>query len=341
MNRFCHFDTVILLALLVFVSTGEAKAGCLVPDAAYREISEHVLAGDYAAAEAAADNLVAQYPDEPAGYLFKAAVIQYAGTDYEDSSREPEFLELTSTAARLARDCMRDDPGDFWAEYFLGAAEGMDGAWRVSAGGTVSGILQGRSGSKHMAKIVERDSTFYDACLLLGSYRFWSAVALKPLSWLPLVGGDADEGLALVRNAIDRGRLNGPLAETVYIEMLLARDPIKAMENAERLTARYPDCRLFTWQLGEAYKKLERYDDAVRVFSGLAERFAADPADDGSGQLRAWWKLAVLAKTIGETDDCVYFCQKVAAFDSDPVVGERQHRRIDEARTMLKEFEDE
>jgi len=341
MNRFCHIDTLLLLVLLVAVVSGTASAGCIVPDAVYRGTSAHVLAGDYTAAEAAADSLIAAYPDEPAGCLFKAAVIQYASTDYEDTSRESEFLDLTGKASRLARDRMRGDPADLWAEYYLGAAEGMAGAWRTSAGDTVSGIMQGRAGGRRMAGIVAQDSTFYDACLLLGSYRFWSAAALKPLSWLPLVGGDAGEGLELARCAIDRGRLSGPLAETVYIEMLLAHDPAAAAESAERMADRYPDCRLFAWQLGEAYKKLERWDDALRVFSGLAERFAADPADDGSGQLRAWWKLAVLAKTIGETDDCVYFCQKVTAFGSDPVGGERQRRRIDEARTMLKELEDE
>lgn len=338
MNCFSHFDTLFFVGALFF-SSATVSAGCLVPVIEYHEISYCVLAGDYAGAEGAADKLIQRYPDEPAGYLFKAAVIQYESIDYEDLSREGEFKESIAAVGKLARDRMHDDPEDLWARYYLGSAEGMEGSWRVSAGETAGGILQGRAGGKHMQAIIEKDSTFHDASLLLGSYRFWSSVALKPLSWLPMIGGDIEGGLLMVKSAIDLGRLSCPLAETVYIEMLLAHDPSMAARNAERMLSQHPDCRLFAWQLGEAYKKLECYDEAVRIYTALVENFTLDNKDDGSGRLRAWWKLAVLAKTIGKTDDCEYFCHKVAAFGSDPVVSRRQKRRIDEAIKMLKELE--
>ena len=104
-----------------------------------------------------------------------------------------------------------------------------------------------------------------------------------------------------------------------------------------------PDCRLFAWQVGEAYKKLERWEDAVRVFTALAAVYEDDPRDDGSGPLRCWWKLAVLAKSVGKPDDCAYYCGKVLAlaerpgFDGRPGLRERHAERIVTARSWATE----
>ena len=136
-------------------------------------------------------------------------------------------------------------------------------------------------------------------------------------------------------------RLNSPLSKTVLLEMLLEHDPENAAVKAEEMVASYPDCRLFSWQLGEAYKKLERFDDAVRVFTGIAESMNGDVVDDGSGEIRCWWKLAVLSKDVGKKAECLYYCKKIIDFEGRETVYKRQHKRIDKARRMIEEYGDE
>ena len=160
-------------------------------------------------------------------------------------------------------------------------------------------------------------------------------MAIGPLSWLPFIDAERNGGLVEVQTAISRGKLTGPLSETVLLEMLLEYDPTHAVELGEMMVKKYPTCRLFAWQLGEAYKELQRYDDAVRVFTGIADSMTHDEADDGSGELRCWWKLAVLSNSVGKTDKCLYYCNKVVELGKRESVYIRQEKRITRAQRMI------
>ena len=274
----------------ILPSASYARVSCL-PETVFSEASEHILSGNYRKAEKVIDRFIDDYPDEPAGPLLKAAVIQYECFDYEDFTREDEFLSLTDRAEVLAGKKLRENNDDLWAQYYLSAAKTFKGVWKVSTGSFISGIIKGRAGAKGMEKIVSMDSTFYDAYLVLGSYRFWRSVVIEPFSWLPFITSEKNGGISEVKTAISKGKLAGPLSTTVLLEMLLEHDPAQAAKIGERLITDYPSCRLFAWQLGEAYKKLQYYDDAVRIFTHIAESMVQDKADDGSGELRCWWKL--------------------------------------------------
>ncbi len=326
---------IIFLFTCVISSTIHA-GDSLVPEDVYTEISRLVLSNQYRDAEKLTDGFINGFPDEPAGPLLKAAVLQYECSDYEDFSREDEFLVLIEKTENLARKKLESNSDDLWAQYYLAAAEGLKGVWIVSSGRFVRGVIKGRSGAKGMEKIVSGDSTFYDAYLMLGSYRFWKNVALDRFSWLPFIEAERNNGINEVKIAVSKGKLSGPLSNTVLLEMLLEHDPTEAVEYGRKLAKDYPSCRLFAWQLGEAYKKLKRYDDAVRVFTGIAESMANDEADDGSGQLRCWWKLAVLSKSVGKKDECLYYCNKVIELGRSEPVYKRQKKRIKRAQRMVE-----
>ena len=330
----------LFIFLFLHVGTSCARA-TLVPEEVYQRISDSILSGKYSEAEDEANRFIREYPDEPAGPLFKASVLQYRYIDYEDVSRDEEFYSLLDETVNLAREKIKLDSGDLWAHYYLYAAQGLIGAHASVSGRLLYGIARGRSGAKGMLRIIEKDSTFYDACLMTGSYHFWKSVAIARLTWLPFIGDERERGIAEVEKSISRGRLNGPLSRTVLLEMLLEYDPESAVKLAEEMVESYPDCRLFTWQLGEACKKLELFDDAVRVFTGIAESMREDEADDGSGELRCWWKLAVLSKSVGKKGECIYFCNRIIEFKNSVSVYKRQHERIDRALQMIEEMGNE
>ncbi len=331
--------TTCLIGYAASVCAGSAS----VPAELFETITGHILQCRYGDAENAADDYIAEYPGEPVGPLLKASVLQYESIDYEDFSRDSEFDVLLDHTERLARIKIRSDSDDLWARYFLYAADGLRGARASLAGQFVYGVLKGRSGKIGMEKIIAEDPTFYDAYLLVGSYRFWKSVAIGPAVWLPFMSDESARGISEVNTAIYQGIIAGPLSYTVIIEMYLASDPSRAAVEAEKMLERYPSCRLFAWQLGEAYKKLERFDEAERIFTGIAESMRGDAQDDGSGEVRSWWKLAVIAKTVGKTDKCLYYCKKIVNYPgkNGKSVFDRQRDRIGKARDMIEDMEHE
>ncbi len=329
----------ILLVLLGLLFTpGYISAGTLVPVEAYGVVSRLVLESRYAEAERVIREYIRGYPEEPLGYLLAAAVIQYEGTDYEDFSREEEFRDLLNRAESLGKRKLKEDSRDLWAHYAVNSARCFRGVRMVSEGSFVRGYMASRSGASGMAWIRSVDSRFYDAYLCDGSYRFWKSEAARSMHVSALMGDHREEGIADVETAIREGVLTGPIANTVLLEMLLEYDPEAAVERGERLTGRYTGCRLFAWQLGEAYKKLGRFDDAERVFTALAGKYASDPNDDGSGQIRCWWKMAVLSRDMGRLDQCRRFCEKVIDIGKSGSVAVRQASRIGAAKKLMTEM---
>ncbi|MCE5249268.1 tetratricopeptide repeat protein [bacterium] len=313
----------------------------VVPVDCYNESSGFILEGRYDEAEHAVDRFIGENPDEPAGPLLKAAVLHYRCIDYDDFSRDEEYRKLLDTAVKLAEAKIKRNGHDLWARYFYNSARSLDAVWSVTNGSFIAGVTRGMSGARGMSEIISDDKEFYDAYLMVGAYRFWKSVSTEKIDWLPFIRDKRDRGLAEVNFAIARGTLNGALSNTVLIEMLLAHDPDDAVALCETMVDRYPACRLFAWQLGEAYKRAGRYEDAVRVLTGLAATMERDPADDGSGPLRCWWKLAVLAQSMKKNSDCGDYCNRIVTLGQKKTVYDRQRKRIEGARKMLGELADE
>ncbi len=302
-----------------------------------RSIEQAVLAGNYPLAERTAKNFLASDPENPAGLLLLASVLQYEAVDYEDFSRGREFQGLLGETERLANVVLEQHPGDTWALYYRAAAEGLGAAYASLSGSKIAGLRKGRSSAVQMSRIIETDPAFYDAYLMHGSYLFWKSLAIKPISWLPFIEDEENRGVEEVEQAVGQGTLYGPLSNTVLLEILLRYDPERARVLGEELSGRYPSCRLFAWQWGEACKRLGRMEDARVVFTRIAGQMRDDPADDGSGPLRCWWKLAELAHDTGNTELCVYYCGLIGELEAIPAVAARQHERIIKARELMKE----
>lgn len=318
---------------------GPALQAAESPDMAVMRCNEKIttaiLNGEYQSAEQIADAFIESEPDYPAGPLFRASVRQYRAVDYDDFSDVDEFSELIDETMRRAQAQLNVNEHDRWAQYFSAAAQGLDGSYASLTGSLLTGILKGRAGAAAMGRISAEDSAFYDAYLFLGSYHYWKSDAA---SWLPFVKNEKEQGIREVRQAIKHGFLTGPLANTVLLEILLDHDPEQACALADSLVSTYPRCRLFRWQLGEAYKKLEQFSSAEQVFIHIADSFIDDPYDDGSGPLRCWWKLAVLAADIGRTEDCLTYSRRVIEAGEPPSVAARQQERIRGARNYIEEF---
>ncbi len=300
-------------------------------------VEQAILSGDYHRAERIADEFRANNPDEPAGPLMRASILQYEAVDYDDFSQKREFEDWISETERLADTRLEKNDRDQWARYYRASAEGLHAAFENLSGSRFSAMRKGRSSAALTGRIIEADADFHDAYLLHGSYLFWKSVALKRISWLPFIDDDQKRGIAEIEQAVGRGLMFGPLSNTVLMDVLLTCDPERARVLGEELIIEYPSCRLFAWQLGEAYKQLGRMADARVVFTRIAVRMRNDPADDGSGELRCWWKLAVLAHDTGDDTLCREYGTLVLAFENQPEVARRQHARIEQARQLMKE----
>jgi len=327
------------LFLMFFFCRNICNCATIIPVDLYSKSSSFILTGDYDNAKLLIDEYIKNYPEEPSGYLFKTLLIQYMTIDYEDYSQENVFFENIVSCEKYSKKRISLDDKDYWAKYYYYTAKTLKGLWNVSKGNWLSGFFESREGISGIENILSEKAICSDASITWGSYIFWKSVSVKKFKWLPYIKDRRKEGIDIVRNSIGKGVFTGDLSNTVLMEMLIEDKPSEAEKLGDILIEKYPDCRIFKWQLGEACKKQNKYDKCVDIYTDIASSMQKDKKDDGSGVLRCYWKLAVLSKDLKKNNECLRYCREVLKSGSNTVVYNRNKTRVENTKKIINELE--
>lgn len=262
-----------------------------------------VLKQDYEGAMAHFRAIAERSPEHPAPYLFQAGVLQTVAMDYEAVLDRAAFDSLLALAEeRSERYCERF-PGDARGHFYLGSvygyhsfADAAEGDWFGAASGAMSSVSE-------FEGALERDSTFEDAKLGIGTYYYWKSRQLEFLTWVPFVGDDRAEGIALIESSIERGTLNRHAAMTSLISIYLdAGDYAPAAALSERALGDYPNNRLFLWGLATAHDRLGHTSEAIAAYRRLLAAIASDRRLNAYNELVCRVNLARLEALAGQRE---------------------------------------
>ncbi len=211
--------------------------------------------------------IIQEYPEEPAGYVLKAALWSLYMLDFTTREGEPEFFHLVETGIRKARARLQteqDSTQRAWYEFFQGAAFLYRAERKVRHRDYLDAVKDGWRGYRALSHAVALDSTLYDAYLGLGTVHYalsevprWIRILLP---FLP--PGDRERGLQEMRMAAERGRYVRVLAQDALAWTLAyggrARE---GLPLAESLVRAYPQSRAFRWTLSYIQRKLGHWKD--------------------------------------------------------------------------------
>ena len=163
------------------------------------------LKQDYPAAKAVFESVTRNEPDNPAGYLYLAAVLQAEYSDYEISFDQHLFDSLIVKGETLAEHLIESKDSADWGSYYAGSAlsyraysESENGSWsRV--------IIDGMNAAKMYERCLEINPQFYDAMNGLGTYYYWRSKKTEFLSWLPFLSNKERKGIDLLSLSAENG----------------------------------------------------------------------------------------------------------------------------------------
>jgi tetratricopeptide (TPR) repeat protein len=242
-----------------------------VPRALNALISEGIdftLKQEYDRADSVIRIATNDYPEDPLGYLYLAAVMEARSMDYLDPLNFARYDSLLAIARTHAERIISTFPDSPLGYYYRGTAIGYDAYAQVDAGNWLGGILKGLSASSDFKEAVELDSTFYDAYVGVGTYYYWKSRKAEFLNWA--LGDRRAEGIRLLRVAAEKGDQNKFAAlsalSAIYID---AHQYELSMETARLALERYPENRIFLWELGEAQDKSGNTVGALQTYERL------------------------------------------------------------------------
>ncbi len=239
------------------------------------EIQKIILSGlQYAyvekfdSARAKFDIVINQYPENPAGYFFKAALLQFQMLDECQFTREKEYRELIKKTRYRAEAILQKEE-NLWAEFYLGSAYAYQAVLEGYKKNYFKTFKLGVKGGRIMEGIIKNDSTFYDAYLVAGTYEYFWARASKYLPILKLAGGDVNEAIRKLHIAAEKSIYCGPTARNSLAFIYGEEGKYDtATAYIDSLLQEYPS-RIFLWS--KAYLKFneKKYKVALEIYEKL------------------------------------------------------------------------
>lgn len=221
----------------------------------------------YAQADSLFQIVTKHHPEHPSGYIYRATVLQAKSIDEDILIDEGIFDSLLEIAR--AKSALLESP---WREYYQGTADGCDAYERVERGDWFGGVKKGIASASAYEDVLEKDSSFYDAYVGLGTYYYWSSRKTAFIRWLPFVEDNRELGKSMLMRGAQYSEYNRCAALSALISIYLDSEEYIQVEDCSRAGLKlYPDNRIFLWGLVTSLDRQKKYSDAVKIYSALLD----------------------------------------------------------------------
>lgn len=211
-----------------------------------------------------------EFPASPVGPIGRALVYQSEMFEEYNFNRERAYAtEIEEFESRL-RAAERRGRTPEWLAFLKGVYLGVDAMYDIRKGSYVKAFDKAWDALEEMKRIARRAPEFKDVQLALGVYNYWRTVITESVPFLPRFGNHRDKGLRQMREAREEGLLAAtPASFALTFSLIEKGEHEAAISEAKRTGAEYPGSILNSLILAQAYRKAERYDEALTLLKGL------------------------------------------------------------------------
>jgi tetratricopeptide (TPR) repeat protein len=232
-----------------------------------------------------------------------------------------------------------------WGEYFLGTADGYDAYERVEQGDWLGGVRKGMSSASKFEEIIEKDSSFYDAYVGIGTYYYWRSRKTEFLHWIPFIKDDRELGIKMLTAGAEHSEYNRYAAISSLISIFLDTKNYKLAEEwSNRGLSYYPKNRIFLWGLVTALDRQNRSAEAVSAYSSLLENIISANAPHPYNEIVCRLNLVKSKVSLNDTTNVVYHLKRLLSYEGCSYPASLQSRakaKFEEARALLVKLEDQ
>ena len=297
----------------------------------------------YSQADSIFGKVISLFPNHPAGYAYRAGVMQTIAVDHElsvDQVRLDSLLVLAKEKSKLLIDAGGADAK--WGYFYLATAEGCDSYSRVYRGDWMGGALRGVAAFSAFKDAISQDSGLVDAYAGIGGFYYWRSRKTEHFNWLPFVGDDRPKALPMLMKTAEHGVYNRFTALSMLVAISSdAGEYDKAIAFAREGLRTYPSNQVFLWGLTTALEKKGDVRGAVDAFEVLLKSLQDEHGANAYNELVCHLNLGRLRLSIGDTAAAKSELGKVEsrhAVDFPAHLRERVEKKLDQAKELLQKM---
>ena len=271
--------------------------------------------------------LIADYPDHPAGRFFLAMIDWWKIlVNPDDESHDEIFFQKLEDVIYQCDQILDKDPDNVDALFFKGGAIGFRGRLRSLRESWLKAADDGREALPIVEKASKLDPDNKDVLLGFGIYDYYASVIpdqyplLKPLM-IFFPSADKEKGIAELKSTAENGKY--AKYEARYFLMTLyysyENNPNKAYEYAEMLNGEFPDNPVFERWKGRIDARKGNYVEAAVIFKDVLAK--ADSGYTGytviPAKREATYYIALQYRNIHELDSSEYYFNKCVEYSKE------------------------
>ncbi len=225
-------------------------------------------------AEQIFEKIIAKYPQDPRGYHYLSSVYLWYYLSSKEKNDYESFFKYSDLTIEKGNELIEKEPDNKDLLYIIGsdytfraivyskAEHYLDAAWAT------------KKSESFLNRVIEIDSSYYDAYLGLGLYNFAIGQIPSAFKWaLSLAGidGDKAEGIKYIRKCARYGNFSKIDAQ-YYLSQILA-EVLFNYDSAENylknLIQRYPDNLIFNYSYASLEIKMHNLDQAQKILEKI------------------------------------------------------------------------
>jgi tetratricopeptide (TPR) repeat protein len=270
----------------------------------------------FSEAEKTFRELIADYPNHPAGKFFLAMIDWWKILlDLDNESYDDIFFAKLEDVIFQCDEILTRDPNNVDALFFKGGSIGFRGRLRAIRESWLKAADDGREAIPIVQRASKLDPTNIDVQLGFGIYNYYAAVIpdnypiIKPLM-IFFPNGDKEKGIKQLMYVAEKGKY--ARIEARYFLMTLyyhyEGDNQKAYEYAIQLNQEFPDNPLFQRFLGRTLVRRGDYTSADLIFSEVNKRSIQNyPGYNYQARREASYYLGYYRKMINNLDSAIIY----------------------------------
>jgi tetratricopeptide (TPR) repeat protein len=288
-------------------------------------------------ADKAFKQIAKKWPSHPIGYFFQAANLDAIMVYYGIDEQERPFYEMCDKTIQIGERFVQSNPGDLWAQFFIGGAQGYKGTYEARYKRWISAFRNGLDGVNMLQKISAKDTSLTDAGMGIGMYLYWRSKLMKTLWWMPGVEDKREEGMNILRRTMERGVFTKEgSAQSLTSVLMEEKRYADALIIAERMLALYPQNRVFLMYEAECLFQLKRYKKAEEAYHYLLDTIEADEKDNHYYAIACRLFLGKIYFQQDMNFRCVAECRRLLRYNLDTKTADWTKEQRKEAQALLE-----
>jgi hypothetical protein len=295
-----------------------------------------IMSGDYSTAERVFWNLCKSYPDLPLGNIYlaanKIALAVDNGDPFDDGFISARFNLAEKQIDRL----LSKDENNVWYQYFAALEKGYYAYFKALDKNYISAFSNGLSSVSKFEKCLKLDSSFYEAYIAIGSYKYWKSAKT---GWIPFVSDEKQAGIKYLKRALSKKTYNYLLGENSLLYIYLdQKENHRAIRLAESVLREFPANRSFMWGLGQACQRVDK-SRAIQIYLELLKSYTEQKNNNHYNEVILKNRLAVLYHETGDDKKALSMCNEILSIKQlTGYVRERLEDRFDRVRKFKEEL---